>query len=441
MEDAYIIKGGRSLKGEVKLSGAKNVALKIIIAALMFDQEVILKNIPRINDVFELFNLIVSLGGKGRFIEKNTVAVDGRTISKNKIDLIFGSKIRVSFMFFAPLLYRFRECYVPNPGGCRIGARPIDRIVEGMRSLNIKVDYDSTTGYYRAVMSGEPKGGYRFPKPSHTATEFLILLSIFGRDKIILDNAALEPEIDDLINFLNSCGADIKRDKDAIVVNPIKKLVQTLPYGIMTDRNEAITYATLALATKGDITIFPVREELIRAFTDKVIKVGGGVKKISPDRFRFYYKADIRPSRVETSPHPGFMTDWQQNWTVLMTQAQGESMVVERVFENRFSYIEELKKLGAKIEYYDLKVSDPEKYFLFNYDKNKTYRQAIKISGPQRLHEGVLQVTDLRAGATLAIAALMVQGESVVNGCSIMERGYEDFVEKIARLGGDIKKV
>ncbi len=441
MEDAYIINGGQILKGKIKLSGAKNVALKIIIAGLLFDQKVTLKNIPRIKDVFELIGLIDSLGGEVKFTDKNTVTVDGQNINKNKIDFLFGSKIRVSFMLFAPLLHKFKKCFVPNPGGCRIGARPIDRIVEGMRSLGVGVNYNSNTGYYQAEINRPISGNYTFNKPSHTATELLILLSIFGRGKIVLSNVALEPEIDDLINFLNQAGADIKREADKILINPVKKLVQTSPYTIVSDRNEAITYATLAIATKGDITLYPLKKEVIAHFLAGLKKINAGVEIKNNQEIRFYWQGQIKSSTIETLPHPGFMTDWQPNWAVLMTQAKGESLITERVFENRFSYVEELKKLGAKIEFFKTKVKNPSEFFFFNYDSNKQYQQTIKITGGYKLHEGVLTIADLRAGATLAIAALIVNGQSVINGASIMERGYDSFVEKITSLGGLIKKV
>jgi UDP-N-acetylglucosamine 1-carboxyvinyltransferase len=174
MADSYLIKGGKPLKGEIILSGAKNVALKTIIAALMFKGDVILKNIPRINDVLDLIELIKSLGVKADFIEKNTLKINSNNLKNNRVELQYGSKIRVSFMLFAPLLSRFGECFVPNPGGCRIGARPIDRIVKGLVALGIKVDYDPDTGYYHAKISKKPDGKYRFEKPSHTGTELLM---------------------------------------------------------------------------------------------------------------------------------------------------------------------------------------------------------------------------------------------------------------------------
>ncbi len=441
MEDAFYIKGGKRLQGEVILSGAKNVALKVIIASLLFDRKVILHNVPRISDVTELLHLIISLGGKAEFEDNHTVIVDGRELSSNKVDLLHASKIRVSFMLFAPLLHKFGSAYVPNPGGCRIGARPIDRVVEGMQKLGVNVRYDSDTGFYEARMFEKPAGSYSFPKPTHTGTELLVMLSVFGKAKVRLDNVAEEPEIDELIRFLNLGGAKILKNGNKIIIDPVTNLASPSPFEITNDRNEAVTFASLAVATKGEIVVTHIGSSYIRTFIKKIEEAGAGVSILNTDKIKFFYKGPLKSSEIHTSPHPGFMTDWQPNWAVLMTQANGESIIHERVFENRFSYVDELRKLGAIIDFIKIPVTDPTEYFFFNFDPHKKYNQAIKIKGAQELHGGVLTISDLRAGATLATAALVAQGESIVNGASILERGYENFVEKIQSIGGSIKKV
>lgn len=441
MTDSYLIKGGKPLKGEVVLSGAKNVALKTIIAALMFRGDVILKNIPKINDVLDLINLIKSLGAKAEFKEKNTLVINGDQLKNNRVDLLNGSKIRVSFMLFAPLLNRFGECFVPNPGGCRIGARPIDRIINGLKALGIKVNYDSDTGYYQAKIIDKPKGNYRFEKPSHTGTELLMLIGLLTDEKVEIDNVANEPEIGDLISYLKQSGANIIEEKNKIIISRSPELKQTEAFSIMSDRNELVTYATLAVASYGDVVIGPIPENTIASFLEIIKKTGSGIEKISTDKFRFFYQREIKPVDIETSPHPGFMTDWQPSWAILMLRARGESIIHERVFENRFSYVDELKKLGAKIQLVDVNVTDPEDFYYFNYDKKKNHQQAIKIQGGRELHNAIINISDLRAGAALACASLLASGETVVNGASILERGYEDFIGKIRKLGGGIKKV
>lgn len=442
MEDAYIINGGKPLTGHIQLSGAKNIALKVIIAALQFDSEVTLNNIPRIKDVQELLNLIHDLGGKAEFTEKNTLVIDGRTMTKHTVSLLYGAKIRVSFMFFAPLLHKFLYADIPNPGGCRLGARSIDRVIEGIQALGVTVNYDSDeTGYYNAQIKNKVQGTYSFPKPSHTGTELLIMLSVFAQGTVTLENVALEPEIDDLISFLNAGGAKITRNDKTILIEGVESLKQVEPYTIAADRVEAATYAVAALATKGDITMEGISENYIHGFIQKLEEAGAGIEQQSEKTWRFFYKQQLKAVSIETEPHPGFLTDWQPMYAVLMTQADGKTIIHERIFENRFSYVSELNKLGADIEYMNPKVDNPSEFYHFNYDKEKDYEQAICIKGPQELHNGVPEVKDLRAGATLAIAALIADGESVVNGISHLERGYEDFVEKVRSLGGDISKV
>lgn len=269
------------------------------------------------------------------------------------------------------------------------------------------------------------------------------MLAVVGNGQVTIENAATEPEVDNLIDFLNSAGARIKRKGNLIQIYGVKSLKQKTPFKIASDRNEAATYVSLALATKGSVTISLIEKNYISSLIDSVITIGGLVKKINRNSWKFSYPltGGLRAMDIETAPYPGFMTDWQPPWAVLLTQVKGESIIHERLFENRFSYVEELKKLGAQIEFIEIKVNNPKNYYHFNFEECKKYQQAIKITGPQELHGGVLNIADLRAGATLAIAALVAKDESVVNNVSILERGYENFVEKIQKLGGNIKKI
>lgn len=443
MEDAYKINGGIPLKGQVKLSGAKNIALKAVIASLMFKGAVELQNIPRILDIEELLNLIKLLGGRAEFVKSNTVVIDGANIKSNKIDLLHASKIRVSFMFFAPLLTALGEAIIPNPGGCRIGARPIDRQIEFMKALGVSVKYNAEDGFYRARLEKGLVGGYfKFDKPSHTGTEFAILLAIFAKGQTIVDNASLEPEIDDLITFLNMSGAQIKRSGRKIIIEGVKSLTQRGEYKIANDRNEAVTFAVFALATGGEITINGISATMIQSFIDVAKKAGAGIK-IEKNNIKFFYNGSLGATDIVTGPFPGFMTDWQAPWAVLMTQAAGVSTIHESVFENRFSYVSELLKLGAKIDFFKPEVKSPEKFYQFNLGKNyqKLGSQAIKITGKTPLHNGVLKVGDLRAGVSLIIAAAIAGGESIVEGASVIDRGYEEIDKKLIALGAKIKKI
>lgn len=441
MEDAYIIRGGKLLSGEINLSGAKNIALKAIIASIIFEGEVVLENIPRIGDVHELIHLLKKLGVQCEFREKNTLYINNSGLNSNKVDLLHAAKTRVSFMLFAPLLYKFGKCFIPNPGGCRIGARPIDRTIAGLKYLGAELIYNHGTGYYEATLMQKPKGEYFFKKQTHTGTELLILFSLLCDGYITLHNVANEPEIDDLINFLNESGAKIKRKNNKIIIKGVKELRQKKPYKIASDRNEAVTFATLCIATKGSIKINNINKNDISIFIDKLIKAGCGVTYLNNSTIEFFYKDAILPVNINTGPHPEFMTDWQPNWAVLMTQANGDCVIHEKVYENRFSYVTELKKLGANIDFVDPLISDPKDFYHFNYKETETYQQAITIHGGATLHGGALTTSDLRAGATLVSCALIAKGESVIYGSSIIERGYEDFVSKVNSLGGDIKKI
>lgn len=445
MEDAYIIQGGIPLKGEVKLSGAKNAALKLIIASLLFDNEVILANIPRIKDIEELLRLIRHLGAKAQFIDSNEVLINSSSIKNSRIDLLHASKIRASFMLFAPLLNKFKRAEIPNPGGCRIGLRPIDRQINLMKALGINVCYDPDDGYYKAELKNEKiQGGTNiFEKSSHTGTEFAILLGCLAKSETVIKNPSQEPEIDDLINFLNNSGANIKKINNNIYIKGVSRLISKEKYKIKNDRNEAVTYAIFALATSGDITVVGIDSSNIKSFIEKVRLAGGGVK-IYQNKIRFFYQEKIKATNVVTSPHPGFMTDWQAPWTVLMTQASGVSTIHETVFENRFCYVDELRKLGAQIEFFQPKVQNLKEFYQFNLPTGKKkfiLKQAIKIFGKSKLHNAVLNVSDLRAGASLLIAASVAWGESVICGASIIDRGYEHIDKKLGQIGAKIKRI
>ena len=441
MEDTYIVEGGNKLVGDVELSGAKNIALKVLIAGLLFEGDVILERVPRIRDVDEVMNLIRALGGKVEFTGPNQVRLNADALKEQTLDLLFASKIRVSFMFFAPLLKKFRVAHIPNPGGCRLGARPIDRIIQGMEAIGIEVQYDSETGYFHAKQEDDASGTYRFEKVSHTGTELLIMLGAYGNGQITIENAALEPEIDDLIAFFNDAGADIRRDGNAIHVKGSTTLKQKKPFSITSDRNEAVTFAVLALTTRGDITLNEVPVSHLTLFHQILRDMGATVEEIDSKTVRYAYSGPLRAVNLETRPHPGFMTDWQPPMAILLTQAEGTSTIHERMFENRFSYVQEIQKLGAHIEYYQPEIENPGEYYDFNYEDGVEYQQAIRIQGPTELHNAVMKIADLRAGATLAIGALTASGKSILTGASHMERGYEHFIEKVKKIGGNMIKV
>lgn len=434
----YVINGGQKLEGEIAISGSKNVVLKALIAACLTDEEVILKNVPLIGDFQLMLELFREIGGE-TFLEGHSVKLSLKKITNTKIPLSIGAKIKTSSMFIAPLLVRTGSATIPNPGGCRIGARPIDRHIKGLEKMGAQVSYYSEDGYFHAKADKLNGVVYSFDKNTHTGTETLILAAVLAKGKTVLENAAEEAEIDELIRLLNQMGADIKREGRTIIIDGVEKL-HGAEFSIAPDSNEIVTFAILSSLTGGRVLIKNVDFSMIEAFLEKFKQAGGSYEN-SEGGMKFFFKDGINPVNVTTEVYPGFKTDWQSPWAVLMTQAKGESVIHETIYEKRFTYVEELNKMGAKITQFQPKVENPEQFYNFNYDKNKSYSQAIKISGPCVLHDAVLQISDLRAGATLIIASLIARGESVIYGVDQVERGYEDFAKRLSTLGADIKVI
>lgn len=432
----YKITGGVPLQGEVTISGSKNVVTKALIASCLTSEEVVLENVPLISDFFIMLDLISAIGGEVR-LEGHKVTIRVAEIQKNKIPLDIGAKVKTSSMFLAPLLARAKEAHIPNPGGCRIGARPIDRHIEGLERMGANIGYASEDGYFHAHTNGLVGAEYTFEKNTHTGTETLILAAVLAKGKTVLQNAAEEPEIDDLIALLNKMGANVARTAPRTIEIDGVESLHGATHRIMPDRNEAMTFAVISALTGGNIWIKNSVLADMQAFLDVYQKANGAWEE-KDTAVRFYVNGTLRPVDVQTDPHPGFMTDWQGPWSVLMTQADGESVIHETIYENRFAYVTELVKMGAKLEMFAPDVANPQEVYNFNFDSSKEYNQGLKINGITPLHEGVLTVYDLRAGATLVIASLLAKGESVIFGTEIIERGYENFHERLQNLGAQI---
>lgn len=439
--DKFVIRGGKTLNGEVTVAGAKNVALKIFIASLLTDEEIVIHNVPLIRDVMALLDILESLGVRHQ-IDGHTVRIKAEGTIKTTVPLDLGGRLRTSSMVLGPMLARFGAATVPNPGGCRIGTRPIDRHIEGLRQMGATIDYRSEDGYFYAKAPRLHGTQFAFVKNTHTGTETLLLAAVLAEGQTIIDNAAEEIEVDDLISFLNSMGAHIRREPNRrIVVDGVKQL-KGGEYTIMPDRNEEITFAIAAALTNGSVTVKNSSLASIAAFLSQFTAAGGGYEAIDATTTRYFKAGQFQPTDIETGPHPGFMTDWQAPWTVLMTQATGMSTVHETVFESRFSYVRELRKMGAKIDFFDPKVEHPESYYNFNWaDKSEDSHQGIRITGPTALHDAVLKIDDIRAGASLVLAALIATGESYVHGVELIDRGYESIETRLAGLGADIRRV
>ncbi len=436
----FIVQGGKVLNGTTNVSGAKNVALKTLVAACLTSEKVTIENIPLISDFFVMVDIMKDLG-ISVVITDHGVEIEAKEIKKHQIPLDKAALARTSSMFISPLLARVGEAIIPNPGGCRLGARPIDRTIEGVKQLSATISYFSDDGYFHAKTTGLKGATYRFEKNTHTGTETLILTAVLAKGTTILENAAEEPEIDELIDLLNKMGAKVKRtSKRKIEIIGVDKLHGT-HFRIQPDRNEIITFAIAAIITKGDVFIKDANPLAIKDFLEQLDQAHGGYE-VKKDGIRFYYKDQLVATDTTTSIFPGFMTDWQAPWAVLMTQATGVSLVHETVFENKFGYVKDLKRMGAKIELFNPSVEKPEELYNFNLaDDKKTYFHAIRVYGPTQLHDAVVSTIDIRAGAAIVLAALVAKGRTTIFGIEKLDRGYEDFEKRLTNIGASIKRL
>lgn len=435
----FIITGGQPLIGAVRLGGAKNASFKIMIASLLCQGRSRLLNLAKIGDVELTRQIIDSLGAKTIPCGERTIFIDPNGLSSWKIPTKFGDVSRSSLLFIPPLIKHFGKAEIPFPGGDKIGQRPIDRHLEGFKALGGQYQFQKNKIFLTA-----PKGltgtRYRFSKSTHTGTENLIMLAVIAKGETVLENAALETEIDDLIFFLNLAGAKITRlpgKKIKIIGTPDNLFGRT--HAIMPDANEAASYACAALITKGDIAIEGAQKKDLAPLLEKINDIGGNFK-IYRWGIRFWWKEKLRATKVTTKPFPGFKTDWQPLWTALATQMTGTSQIIETIYEDRFGAVEPLRQMGAKIEFFQPKVANPEKFYNFNYqESDPNLYHGIKVFGPTPLKGAKFKAIDLRHGATLTIAALAAQGISEINNAQVIDRGYEDLGPKLKELGGNIK--
>jgi len=434
----FIINGGFPLRGAVRLGGAKNASSKLMIASLLAKGETRLLNLARIGDVAITKKMIESLGGKVSCHGERTSFIDATGIKNFQVSEEFAKESRMSTMFVSPLLSRFGQAILPLPGGDKIGLRPLERHFGGLEKLGAKIEF--TNGCFRVSCRKLRGAHYCFDKNTHTGTETLIMAAVCAEGRTILENAAQEPEVDDLIKFLSKMGAKIRRSNRTITIDGVLQLHPAI-HSVMPDRNEAVTYACAALGTKGDIIIENARKEHLGAFLEKFREINAGFE-IADHGIRFFYKGDLVATKVITKPYPGFMTDWQPVWTALMTQAVGESTVIETIFPSRFVYVNYLIRMGAKIRFFNPKVRNPEKFYNFNLENDNPQNfHGLKIKGPQILSGIKVKIPDLRAGATLVLAALIAKGESLLTNVYQVDRGYENLDMHLMELGAEIKRV
>ncbi len=440
MSKRLIIEGGCPLKGAVRLGGAKNASFKLMIASLLAKGETRLLNFSKIADVQTTKDIICLLGGKIRKCGERTLLIDTSLVNRFAIPEKWGRLSRASTMFIGPLLSRFNKAVVPFPGGDKIGPRPLERHFKGLEKFGVSLKVKR--GVIEAGCSQLVGANYRFDKNTHTGTEALIMTAVLAKGKTTLENAAEEPEVDDLIEFLNKMGAKVKRRTNRrIDIYGVAKLEPVI-YQIMPDRNEAVSYAVAAIMTKGDIVVENARSKDLRTFLEKLEEAGGGFE-VGNYGIRFFYKKPLSALDIVTQPYPGFMTDWQPLWAVLATQLRGITTIIETIYLSRFGYVKDLRRMGAEISFFHPTVDDPGEFYNFNLENDwQGYPHGIQIKGSRRLKGIKAKISDLRAGATLVLAGLVTDGgETVLEGVEHIDRGYEDLDGRLRQLGAKIKRL
>lgn len=429
----FIINGGYPLSGKVKVSGAKNSATKLLVASLLTDKECILHNSPnKISDLTVTIEICKSVGSKIQ-TDKDTLKAKTQKITNPHISEVLGNKNRIAILLAGPLLHRTGKVEIPIPGGCKIGTRPVNFHIESLKKLNCNAEIKND--FYVLETDGLKGSNIRLEYPSVGATENIIIASTLAKGRTILTNAAVEPEIIDLIKFLQKMGAIIEISTDRrITIEGVERL-NGAEHFVIPDRNQAASFACAGLASKGDIFIENAIQENLITFLNTIRRTGGKFE-IRENGIRFYYDGELNSIPIETNVHPGFMTDWQQPFVILMTQARGISIVHETVYEERFGYVSELKKMGAEIELFDTCLGGLHCRFA-----NTHYYHSAVVKGPTILHSAEIDVPDLRAGFSYLIAGVIAKGESVVNGAVYIDRGYEEIDKKLRDLGADIRRI
>ena len=415
--EQYAIKGGNPLVGEVEIGGAKNAALAILAAAAMTEETVVIENVPDLRDTAAMLEAMESIGIRIEKLDRHTVKINAGMIESLVVEDDSIKKIRASYYFLGALLGKFKKAEVALPGGCNIGLRPIDQHIKGFRALGADVrierglvitEADRLVGshiYLDVVTVG--------------ATINIMMAAAMAEGQTIIENAAKEPHVVDVANFPNSMGASIKgAGTDVIRIKGVKALHGT-EYAIIPDQIEAGTFMFAAAVTRGDVTVKNVIPKHLESISAKLIEIGCEVEE-SDDAVRVVASKPLTHTHVKTLPYPGFPTDMQPQITVALGLSKGTSIVTESIFENRFKYVDELTRMGANI---------------------KVESNTAIIDGVQKYTGASLTAPDLRAGAALVTAALAAEGVSTIDDIKFIERGYEDFPEKLQSLGAQIEKV
>ncbi len=416
--EKYRIIGGNRLSGAVDISGAKNAAVAILPAVILCDEPCILENVPHISDVFTTLDILRELGARVEWKDTNIVEIDPRPVHTANVNEELGRKMRASYYFIGALLGKMGQARVPMPGGCNFGTRPIDLHLKGFHALGAQTELleENVITARADYLQGD---AVYLDTVSVGATMNIILAATRARGSTIIENAAREPHIVDLANFLNMMGADIRgAGTDVIKIRGVQSL-HGADYSIIPDQIEAGTYMAMTVATGGDVLIRNVTPKHLESISAKLEELGAYFEDMN-DAVRIRCDGRLHHSNIKTMPYPGFPTDMQPQFGVLLSIADGTSTITEGIWENRFRYTEQLQRMGAQV--------------------TVDGKRAV-FTGVPELVAAPVEALDLRAGAAMVVAGLVAKGETVVSNINYIERGYETIVEKLTRLGGDIRRV
>lgn len=417
--DKFVIKGGFPLKGKLSVSGAKNAVLPILAASLLMSDEVILHNVPQLYDVITMMELIGGLGACFTKQDEHSLAIQTTGLFQHVAPYELVKTMRASILVLGPLLARFGEASVSLPGGCAIGARPVDYHIAGMEALGATIRLEN--GYiYATAKQGLHGNTYTFPEISVTGTENLIMAATLAKGETILKNVAKEPEVIDLIHFLNKAGAQIRgAGTSSLHITGVKQL-KAVEYSIMPDRIEAGTFLVATACTGGALEINDISIEIMQSILDKLTAAGANIQLGKNSIYLKKASQPLKAVNICTATYPGFPTDMQAQFMALNAIAQGSSTIEEKIFENRFMHAQELNRMGANIQ---------------------IQGHTAYCTGVSRLKGAPVMATDLRASAGLVIAGLVAEGETTIERIYHIDRGYESIEKKLAQLGADIQRI
>lgn len=413
----YIIQGGKPLKGTISVSGAKNMATKVMVACLLSDQVMTVKNVPEIEDINRLLEVLTDLGVKTSKLGNNTYQLDPKNFDPRNLNMELVSKFRASILLLGPLLAQYKEIKFPHPGGCTIGKRPIDMFIEGFKKMGVSVSMDEK--YYTFRSQGLQGADIVFPQITVTGTETLLLAAVKAKGKTKLYNVAQEPEVIALAEYLNKQGAKIKGIGTSILeIDGVVSLTNG-EVDVIPDRIEAGSFLALACASNSNLKITNCDPEHLRVPITLLEQMGVKMK-VNSNSIEVLSAENIQASNLKTHEYPGFPTDIQAPFTVLLTQAHGQSLIHETIFEGRLFYTDFLNRMGANII-----MCDP---------------QRVLLTGPTKLKGKKLESPDLRAGIAMVIAGLIADGTTEIENIYQIERGYENLIDKLKAIGAQIIK-